>query len=44
VALDEAKNNTQGSTENPLEAFTAWQAAWQELPQERIQQWIERIP
>ena len=26
------------------EAFTAWQAAWQELPQENIQQWIERIP
>ena len=34
----------KGAPKTRQEAFTVWQAAWQELPQEKIQQWIERIP
>ena len=26
------------------EAIQVWGAAWKELPQEKIQDWIERIP
>lgn len=26
------------------EAIKAWEKAWDELPQEQIQAWIERIP
>jgi hypothetical protein len=44
MALDEAKDYTQGCTKTRLEAFSAWRTAWQDLPQERIQHWIERIP
>jgi transposase len=38
------RTTRKGAPKTRQEAFSAWKAAWQELPQERIQQWIERIP
>ena len=38
------KTTKKGAPKNRADAYTAWQAAWRELPQEKIQQWIERIP
>ncbi|KAL6352059.1 hypothetical protein LRP88_14872 [Fusarium phalaenopsidis] len=34
----------KGAPKSRREAIRAWQAAWKELPQEKIQAWIERIP
>jgi hypothetical protein len=34
----------KGAPKSRQEAIRAWQAAWKELPQEKIQAWIERIP
>ena len=38
------RTTRKGAPKTRQEAFTAWQAAQQELLQEKIQQWIERIP
>lgn len=38
------RTTRKGAPKSRQEAYIAWKAAWQELPQERIQQWIERIP
>ncbi|KAJ5160333.1 uncharacterized protein N7482_007337 [Penicillium canariense] len=34
----------KGAPKSRQEAYIAWQAAWREMPQEKIQRWIERIP
>lgn len=34
----------KGAPKNRSEAQQAWQKAWYEIPQEKIQAWIERIP
>ena len=34
----------KGAPKSRQEAITVWQVAWQDLPQEKIQAWIERIP
>ncbi|KAJ3475474.1 hypothetical protein NLG97_g9447 [Lecanicillium saksenae] len=34
----------KGAPKSRQEAITAWEAAWEELPQSRIQGWIERLP
>ena len=33
----------KGAPKSRQEAIQAWKAAWKELPQEKIQAWIERI-
>ncbi len=38
------RTTRKGAPKSRQEVVTVWQAAWQELPQEKIQQWIERIP
>lgn len=38
------RTTKKGAPKSRQEAITAWLAAWQELPQERIQAWIERLP
>lgn len=40
------KRNTtkKGPTENLITATKVWTKAWNNLPQEKIQKWIERIP
>lgn len=34
----------KGASKNRTEAIRAWEKCWDELPQEKIQAWIERIP
>ena len=34
----------KGAPKSRQEAIIAWKTAWAELPQEKIQAWIERIP
>ncbi|KAM4055427.1 hypothetical protein HRG_014974 [Hirsutella rhossiliensis] len=34
----------KGALKSRAEAISAWEAAWKELPQEKIKAWIERIP
>ncbi|KAG6018779.1 hypothetical protein E4U19_008006 [Claviceps sp. Clav32 group G5] len=34
----------KGAPKNREEAVAAWKAAWEELSQEKIRAWIERIP
>lgn len=34
----------KGAPKTRVEAMKAWHQAWEELPQERIQEWIERLP
>lgn len=34
----------KGAPKSRSEAIAKWQNAWKELPQERIQRWIERLP
>jgi siroheme synthase len=34
----------KGAPKSRAEAIKAWGEAWRTLPQERIQQWIERLP
>ncbi|KAI7762256.1 hypothetical protein LZL87_006651 [Fusarium oxysporum] len=34
----------KGAPKNRKEAIRKWEAAWNDLPQEQIQAWIERIP
>jgi hypothetical protein len=34
----------KGAPRSRAEAIRKWEAAWKELPQEKIQAWIERIP
>jgi transposase len=38
------RTTKKGTPKSRQEAFIAWNQVWKELPQERIQQWIERIP
>ena len=38
------RTTKKGAPKNRQEAIQAWNAAWDELPQEAIQRWIERIP
>jgi transposase len=38
------RTTRKGAPKSRPEAYTAWRTAWEDLPQERIQQWIERIP
>lgn len=38
------KTTKKGAPKNRAEAIKVWGAAWKELPQEKIQDWIERIP
>ena len=37
------KTTKKGAPKSRQEAVKAWQEVWQELPQERIQGWIERL-
>ena len=34
----------KGAPKNRRDAIQAWKQAWDELPQAKIQAWIERIP
>mgnify|MGYP001068972749 CR=1 FL=1 len=34
----------KGAPKSRAEAIKAWHQAWEDLPQERIQEWIERLP
>jgi hypothetical protein len=34
----------KGAPKNRNEAIRKWEVAWKELPQRRVQEWIERIP
>lgn len=34
----------KGAPKNRADAIQAWEKAWEELPQDAIQRWIERIP
>ncbi|EDN05928.1 predicted protein [Histoplasma mississippiense (nom. inval.)] len=34
----------KGAPKNHTEAVRVWEQAWKDLPQEKIQAWIERIP
>jgi len=34
----------KGAPKSRAEAIRAWEKCWEELPQEKIQAWIERIP
>lgn len=34
----------KGAPKNRSEAIHRWEAAWRDLPQEKIRAWIERIP
>jgi hypothetical protein len=34
----------RGAPKSRKEATLAWEKCWKELPQEKIQAWIERIP
>jgi hypothetical protein len=38
------KTTCKGALKNRQQAVKAWEDAWKELPQEKIQAWIERIP
>ena len=38
------RTTRKGAPKSREEAIRAWSVAWQELPQETIQAWIERIP
>ncbi|KAG5940681.1 hypothetical protein E4U59_002287 [Claviceps monticola] len=40
----ERATTKKGAPKNRQEAVAAWKAAWEELPQEKIRAWIERIP
>ena len=38
------RTTKKGAPKSRQEAITAWNQAWRDLPQEKIQAWIERIP
>jgi transposase len=38
------RTTKKGAPKSRKEAIQVWQATWEELPQEAIQRWIERIP
>jgi hypothetical protein len=38
------RTTRKGAPKLRLVALPAWKAAWDNLPQETIQRWIERIP
>ncbi|KAG6018585.1 hypothetical protein E4U19_000168 [Claviceps sp. Clav32 group G5] len=43
-ALLKRETTKKGAPKNRQEAVAAWKAAWDELSQEKIRAWIERIP
>lgn len=38
------RTTCKGAPKSRTEAIAVWQKVWQELQQEQIQAWIERIP
>ena len=38
------KTTRKGAPKSRQEVITAWNQTWQDLPQEKIQAWIEHIP
>ncbi|KAK5997488.1 hypothetical protein PT974_02851 [Cladobotryum mycophilum] len=38
------RTTRKGAPKSRAEAIKVWEAAWEEMPQQAIQAWIERIP
>jgi hypothetical protein len=38
------RTTRKGAPKSRQEAITIWNQTWRDLPQEKIQAWIERIP
>jgi hypothetical protein len=43
-AIDERITTKKGAPRNLSDAIKAWEDSWRNLPQGKIQAWIERIP